>query len=52
MVAATIAFAFKALYWGFLLLAIAVLASCLIRSLIEDASDNRRRWFHSWFRHQ
>jgi len=44
MVGAAIALAFKAIYWGFLLLVAAIVVGCFVRSVLEEGHHRRRSW--------
>jgi hypothetical protein len=44
MVAAAIALAFKAIYWGFLLTVTAVFIGCFARSVLEEEGHREKTW--------
>jgi hypothetical protein len=44
MVAAAIALAFKAIYWGFLLTVTAVFIACFVRSVLEEEGHRKKAW--------
>jgi len=44
MVAAAIALAFKAIYWGFLVTVTAVFIACFVRSVLAEEAHHKKRW--------